>query len=444
MSKKIYLVFFLVFNTFGSIKAQYIKNILTSLIAQNPSIQHIQLISNKGLKIDSLPNIDCASGEIEVLSHKGEAWALINGTNRVFKLGLNGIVERIDNTCYQGFNFGATNVSYRDTLYSLGGYGFWQTTGSVRFLNETTREWDIVRGIKDVPFADGINALTYFDSKNAKLFIIYTPTKPEYVKNDEGPINNVLIQCFDFKIKQWWDDPKIINPLLGLKLSDLHVIQKLGSKILLSSILSGKILLLNLNENKIEEVDDKYSTELIQLKGNKKDYLTYTIGDTINLYDINKDKIISSFIPSNKIKSYGESIYRTNIKDKILIKIPWLWISLFINGFIVIFLFIFITRKNKVKNETTLNEEITINDYTEKDSRKIKDYLNNLSIIEKGIIEMLVKNSLAGENTTVTQLNKILGTEKKTFKIQNNIRGEVLSLINQKFMAFASVNNNLI
>ena len=133
----------LVFNTYSLVKAQYIKDKITGLIAENPSIQHIQLISNKGLKFDSLPNVDCASGEIEVLSHKGEVWALINGTNRVFKLDSKGVVERMDNTCYQGFNFGATNVSYQDTLYSLGGYGFWQTTGSVRFLNEIKCFYDL-------------------------------------------------------------------------------------------------------------------------------------------------------------------------------------------------------------------------------------------------------------------------------------------------------------
>jgi hypothetical protein len=57
---------------------------------------------------------------------------------------------------------------------------------------------------------------------------------------------------------------------------------------------------------------------------------------------------------------------------------------------------------------------------------------------------LLFKNNLQKQNTTVTQINKVLGTEKKPFKIQNNIRGEGLSTINDKFMAFALVSNNLI
>ena len=57
---------------------------------------------------------------------------------------------------------------------------------------------------------------------------------------------------------------------------------------------------------------------------------------------------------------------------------------------------------------------------------------------------LLFKNNLEKQNTTVTHINRVLGTEKKPFKIQNNIRGEAISTINDKFMAFALVNNNLI
>jgi hypothetical protein len=444
MAKKFCLILLLLFNVIIGVKAQFIKDKVIGLVSENPTIQHIQLISNKGLKIDSLPNIDCATGEIDVLSHKGGVWALINGTSRVFKLGRDGKVDRLDNTCYQGFNFGATNISYKDTLYSLGGYGFWQTTGSVRFFNETTREWDIVRGIKDVPFAAGINAFTYYDQQNAKLFIIYNPTKPEYVKNDAKQVNKLFIQCFDFKLKQWWNEPKIINPILAIKLSDLNLIQKFGSKILLSSSLNGKILLMNLNENKIEEVDDKYSTELNQLKGNKTDYLSYTIADTVKIYDLNNDTIISSHIPSNKLIPYNESIYTADSSIEIIKNNSGLVISWLVNGLLVIGIISLWVRKNKKKIEVEDVDDKNNNDANEKEVRKIKDYINNLTIIENEIIELLLKNSLQGQNTTVSQLNKILGTDKKPFKIQNNIRGEALSLINQKFMAFASSSNSLI
>jgi hypothetical protein len=51
---------------------------------------------------------------------------------------------------------------------------------------------------------------------------------------------------------------------------------------------------------------------------------------------------------------------------------------------------------------------------------------------------------LNNEKTSISQINKILGTEKKEIKIQNNIRGEAIISINNKFMTFALVKDNLI
>jgi hypothetical protein len=201
---------------------------------------------------------------------------------------------------------------------------------------------------------------------------------------------------------------------------------------------------MNLNENKIEEVDDKYSTELTQLKGNKTDYLSYTIIDTVKIFDLNNDTIISSYIPSNKLLPYSESIYSDDSKIEIIKNNSWLVISWLINGILVIGIIFLWIRKNKKKTEVAEVFDINMNDSNEKEVRKIKNYINNLTVIENEIIEQLIKNSLQGQNTTVSQLNKILGTDKKPFKIQNNIRGEALTLINQKFMAFASSSNNLI
>ncbi|MFY8165145.1 MAG: hypothetical protein ACOVJ8_01055, partial [Sediminibacterium sp.] len=88
--------------------------------------------------------------------------------------------------------------------------------------------------------------------------------------------------------------------------------------------------------------------------------------------------------------------------------------------------------------------DLFVNNLFDKGNRGLKYYIHSLSTIEKDLLHLLFNNNLKNQNTTVTQINKVLGTEKKPFKIQNNIRGEVLSTINNKFMAFALVNNNLI
>jgi hypothetical protein len=49
-----------------------------------------------------------------------------NGTGRLIQLDASGNLERIDRTQYGGDRFGAYVFVYKDTIYSIGGYGFWR------------------------------------------------------------------------------------------------------------------------------------------------------------------------------------------------------------------------------------------------------------------------------------------------------------------------------
>ena len=68
----------------------------------------------------------------------------------------------------------------------------------------------------------------------------------------------------------------------------------------------------------------------------------------------------------------------------------------------------------------------------------------SLDEIEKIVVKEILENARENQNTTTNQLNKLLGTEKKEFKIQNNIRSEVIMNINKKFKLFSNINDDLI
>jgi hypothetical protein len=65
-------------------------------------------------------------------------------------------------------------------------------------------------------------------------------------------------------------------------------------------------------------------------------------------------------------------------------------------------------------------------------------------VIEREVLEMIVKNKWNGQTTSVNQINRILGTEKKNDKIQNNIRGELILELNNKFKIYSLLNDDLI
>ncbi len=439
MNKRSFILLFSLLFYYNAHSQVIISKILEN-VQKNKSIKQIQVVGGGINKIDSLFYDGSSKGDFEFINNNGTIWMTQNGSNRVYKIDSKGVIKRIDRTYNQGFNYGASNLIYNDTLYSIGGYGFWQTTGSVRYFNPNSGEWDIIRDIKNVPIAGGINAICYFDKINGKLFVIYTPTAPEYEKNDPIIKEQALIQCFDFKEKKWWDQPKIMNPKIATKFSDLSLIQKLDKEILLSSKLNGKIMLINFNDNLIKEVDYKYHTELKQLLSDKIHFISYTLDDTVNIIDLDNNTNYKSYIKQGQINNYGETLYSNKIISNDLVKFPWLIILVITNIFFIIRLLIIKNKKQIVSEKNESFENYTF----EKENRGFKYFIQSLNTIEKDLLLLIFKNNLEKQNTTVSQINKILGTEKKTFKIQNNIRGEVLTTINNKFMSFALVTNNLI
>jgi hypothetical protein len=164
----------------------------------------------------------------------------------------------------------------------------------------------------------------------------------------------------------------------------------------------------------------------------------------LNILDLNFDTTYKSFIKSNHLTNYNEPFYVNNIVSDKIKKYSWLSISVILNVILILLIFLGLKFQKKKSQINKQKNEVIVNTAFDHENRNLKYYIHSLSTIEKDLLLLLFKNNLQKQNTTVTQINKVLGTEKKPFKIQNNIRGEVLTTLNNKFMAFALVNNNLI
>jgi hypothetical protein len=425
-------------------ETQPILTKIAKIAETNQLADNIRITGNTRINLDITTFNNAPEGAFDVINNRGEIWLTQNGSNKVYKLGRDGKAKRLDRTFNRGFNFGAINLFYRDTLYSIGGYGFWQTTGSIRYFNPNTGEWDIVRNIKNVPIASGINSICHYDKLHGKLFVIYSPTRPEYEKYDENTVDEILMQCFDFQEKSWWEDAKQINPKIAKKISDLTLIQNYTGIAIISSKINGKAMSVNFNNNKINEVDYKYHTELKQLLNSRNNYIYYTINEKIYINDLDTDTLLSSALNSKQLINYPEQFYLTQNSNIQNAKVPWLLMSMILNFGLLAYIttLLYLKKKNKLQLEQNLDNES--NSSISRENKNTKDYLQYLTNVEKDLLKLLVKNNLNNEKTSVSEINKILGTEKKEAKIQNNIRGEAILSINSKFMSFALVKDNLI
>ena len=101
------------------------------------------------------------------VTHKSKNYLLYPGGGLLY-LFENGSIKRIDRSFPHRNQYGAYFFSYKDNLYLIGGYGFWQTKSIVTKFNFNSGDWEIVTAFGQSP--DGIDQGTFF-VKNDNLYV---------------------------------------------------------------------------------------------------------------------------------------------------------------------------------------------------------------------------------------------------------------------------------
>jgi hypothetical protein len=111
-----------------------------------------------------------------LVRNKTGSYILVDGTGRVYKASTKSndtiYYNRIDSTHFYGYNGGAINFTYHDTIFSFGGGGFWRVNGQLRYYSEKYHEWDIFPINEEVPTT---NALYYYDRLNSEIYYLQIP-----------------------------------------------------------------------------------------------------------------------------------------------------------------------------------------------------------------------------------------------------------------------------
>lgn len=81
---------------------------------------------------------------------KKDTFIVPNGYHYVFKL-VNGIPIRQDESTFHGGNFGRFLFNYNNTIYALGGYGFFNTNNNLEYYNSKLKGWAVQSMSGDKP-----------------------------------------------------------------------------------------------------------------------------------------------------------------------------------------------------------------------------------------------------------------------------------------------------
>ena len=424
----------------GQSQEIYLKRI-DSLLKTKKDLSGIKITSlnNQLSNLNKETSLTQIPSTYSITEANGTLYVNLNGTGTVFKLDTTGFLRRVDSTFYQGTSFGALFTSYKDTILLIGGYGYWSTTGAIRFFKEKLHEWDIFRTDENIPFAQGVNGLIFEDKKDEKIYLIYQESNPEFIETNK--IRPLQLQCLNLTTKQWLKLPYQINPKIANDLNEISSVATSNDGIIINTRKHKNSLLLEFGENKVIILDERLTTDLIQRKNKLPEHISFAEKEGIVLYDYINDTLYTFDVAANYKEVLADKIYLQPNNFKLQEIYPVAIIVLLIT---TLLLSIQLAQRKRKAIKNTISE-VEADDSSNSNPIHFDSFFNKLDPDEKLILETILNNQKnSDKNTSIQELNTKMGIEKKPIKIQNNIRAASIGNINKKFSLFTSANDALI
>jgi len=441
--RKKFLIFFLILLSFSS-SAQPVVDSLEHFLK---SINFTGPLSGKyySTKFITLPEeLKCEPSDQNYLWLKKHLIIQIDGSGKIYSLdSSHKQFIRQDKTCYEGYNFGAFNFIHNDSLFSLGGYGFWTFNGMLRYYDEKNGQWSILANNKTLPLMRSKASVAYYDQIDKKVYVIYR--KQRQLNEDESVQidQTIYVQCIDLITKKWWEEPRPLNISKLNSLDDLLHSSSFHTKQGLLSVYENDIILLDFKNNKIVEIQKDAKAVIYNKLFTRTEWLLFTSNNYLFFYDPNANKADSiSFLESNLITTNIPLYKSKEITNNTNITIPyWVLILSICMLSIIIGLLLKIFSK---RSASVLNTNSELKDQLETIIKNTNSFKENLSNSEMILLNLIIENAQKNVMTSVGNINHALGIAQKPLKIQNNIRAINILMVNKKFMVFSACNDELI
>ena len=361
--------------------------------------------------------------------NKNGSYILVDGTGRIYKATSKSndtiYYNRIDSTHFYGYNGGAINFTYHDTIFSFGGGGFWRVTGQLRYYSEKYHEWDILPINEEVPTT---NALYYYDTLNSEIYYLQIPIT-NYATNISitksysifklnlksrtnkklGVINKIFINQFPYNdLFSYVQLPSLKAVLVNFDATNQYLFDFINNK-------SYK-----LNNTEIQKTFYGNSKNIYRINSfeiNNWIYFNRNDDPTLQLDSV---KItMNDFTPMNT--GFYEPERENEWKYGIVI------IGILTLGGIIFFA----RRRKKIKPKKEDQDDET-------------NGIGDFKSIELDLIEKIYNRSLEGKSYSVEDINAALGLSKKSLEIQKKIRTETINRINHRFKIIFNTEDELI
>ena len=182
--------------------------------------------------------------------HKSKTYLLYPGGGLLYSFS-NGAIERIDRSFPHRNQYGGYFFSYKDNLFLIGGYGYWQTKSIITKFNFNSGDWEIVATSGQSP--DGIDQGSFF-IKNNKLYVFDFLTRTSNNQKEKRNDNLYVLNLETFV----WNKLGVINDLTRSngEAQGFKRFFNFQNKLLFSYTNSPEFFLADFDKNIVEKFDD--------------------------------------------------------------------------------------------------------------------------------------------------------------------------------------------
>jgi hypothetical protein len=370
------------------------------------------------------------------------------GTGRVYevkKVGKDGYnVIRIDSTIHTGVNFNSFSFLLHDSLFQIGGNGFWNIRGIITYFSKKTKQWELLNTSNSMPLIRSDEMVLLFKAyeESGK---IYTSNSIKYINFPNSLSSTVIDSCYEFSFSsRKWNTLGALNPILKNQLTN-GIDLNLSNKKFNAFTRELDFFWVNFTNNTYGKFKDAKNNEIKQEwlsfypENELTKHILFSMGDSLYLLKINKDYRLehrsvaltnADFDLNNTDYIYFTNQY--NIANIVAFtKQYWIYILLLI---MIGVTNVVIYKKQKNK-KTTPFEVMTI---------LYNNFYSSLSVIEKELIKVLFEYQQKGTELNTKIINKIIGVQQKDTLTQNKSRSDHFIKINQKFSLATQQNTSLI
>lgn len=382
----------------------------------------LPLLYNK--KILDLSGTQVDNGQCPMIIN-GELFILIPSTGIVYKsTGARQADSvkfiRIDSTRHVGYNINAFSFAHENSIFNLGGYGYWHWNGQLRKFKEKINEWDIVPLNREIPVSNSDPGTHFWKSPKSNFLFTFS-----YLDGNEAvkPQRSTLLVSVDSVLKldlktTNWTVLGKLNPKIKPGVSGFSLRAGLDSGILVENL--GILQYLNLLDNSISVSTDRELFQVFSSSG--KSVMTWSKNDKLFYSVVETGYVDSVLLSSIKFRRTNEKIYETG---------SWqLTRAGYIGGVLILAILAWVFRRKIYKSiDPKAKVEIDKNNLS-------SPYTTNevFTEVEKALLKLLHDNmTLRGSSTSTDEVNRILGVGNKSIDMQKRKRSDVIKAINEKY-----------